>query len=162
MSNTILSLDQSSRVSGYAVFIDGTLYTYGKFTFDDYDMGERLVKIRNKVKELISQYSPDKVVFEDIQQQNNVANNVQTFKILAQVYGVVSELLTELHIPHTSVLAASWKSTLGIKGRTRVEQKRNAQQYVIDKFKEKPTQDECDAICIGEHYLHANTNDWSS
>lgn len=158
---TILALDQASKTSGYAVFINGALYTYGKFTFDQSDMGERLVSIRNKVKELINEYSPDKVIFEDIQQQNNVVNNIQTFKILAQVYGVISELLTELHIPNTSVLAASWKSTLSIKGKTRPEQKRNAQQYVIDKYGKKPTQDECDAICIGEHYIRASTNDWS-
>lgn len=158
---TILALDQSSRVSGYAVFQDDKLLTFGKFSFDNPDMGLRLNQIRNQVKSLVDKYQPDHVIFEDIQQQNNVANNVQTFKILAQVYGVISELLASLHISHSSVLAIQWKSTLGIKGRTRPEQKRNAQQYVIDKYGVKPTQDECDAICIGEHHIRISVNDWS-
>lgn len=158
---TVLSLDQSSRITGYAIFIDGKLETFGKFTVDDTDIDVRLVKIRNNVQSLIDKYAPDEIAYEDIQQQNNVANNVQTFKVLAEVYGVLSELFTELHIKHTPVLAASWKSTLGIKGRTRQEQKHNAQQYIINKYQQKPTQDECDAICIGEHYILSSINDWS-
>ncbi len=157
----ILALDQASKISGYAIFIDGKLETFGKFTFDNSDTDMRLVGIRNKIKELIEQYSVDEVVYEDIQQQNNVANNVQTFKVLAEVYGVVSELLAELRIPHTSVLSTVWKSSLSIKGRTRQEQKRSAQEYVIEKYKVKPTQDESDAICIGEHYIKSKGNDWS-
>lgn len=157
MSKTILAFDQASKISGYAVFIDGKLETYGKFTFDDVDIDVRLVKIRNKIIELVQQYNPTEVVYEDIQQQENV----QTFKTLAEVYGVLSEVLEELHIKHSSVLASSWKSSLGIKGRNRPEQKRNAQQYVIDHYGIKPTQDECDAICIGLFKVNQSANDWS-
>lgn len=88
-------------------------------------------------------------------------NNVQTFKTLAEVFGVLSELFTELKIKHTPVLASSWKSTLGIKGKNRSEQKRNAQEYIVNKYGIKPTQDECDAICIGAHYIANSINDWS-
>lgn len=157
---TILALDQSSRISGYSIFQDNKLLTYGKFAFDNPDMGKRLTQIRNQIKSLIEQYNPDHVIFEDIQQQNNVANNVQTFKTLAEVYGVISELLSSLNIPYSTVLASSWKSTLGIKGRTRAEQKQNAQQYIISKYNVKPTQDECDSICIGEHYIKAGKCAW--
>lgn len=124
---TILALDQSSRVSGYAIFQDDKLLNFGKFSFDNPDMGIRLTQIRNQVQSLIDQYHPDHVIFEDIQQQNNVVNNVQTFKILAEVYGVITQLLSSLHISYSTVLAIQWKSTLGIKGRTRQEQKKNAQ-----------------------------------
>lgn len=158
----LLALDQSSKCSGYAVFNNDTLITYGKFTFEDTDIGIRLMKIRNKMKELVDQYHPDEVAFEDIQQQDNIKNNVQTFKILAQVQGVVYELLTELKIPHKCILAATWKSTLGIKGKTRPEQKRNAQQFIIDKYKIKPTQDEVDSICIGEHYIKNERCAWAN
>lgn len=131
---TILSLDQSSKVTGYAVFKDNKLDTFGKFAFDDPDIGQRLSKIRYQVYTLIQLHRPDYVVFEDIQQQNNVANNVQTFKVLAEVYGVISELLTELEIPHSTILASSWKSVLNIKGRSRQEQKQNAQNYILNKY----------------------------
>ena len=162
MSN-LLAIDQASVTSGYAIFIAGKLVDYGKFTFNDDVIAERLVKIRTKVLELIAEYNIDEVAFEDIQMQGNVANNVQTFKILAEVFGIVYELATELKIKNSAVLASQWKSGLSIKGRTRPEQKRAAQAYVVNKYNQKPTQDECDAICIGEYALSQAVSafDWS-
>lgn len=149
----LLALDQSSRVTGWAIFDNGKLVTHGKFDAETVgsNIGKRLEYIRNKVKKLIEDNNIDEVIMEDIQMQGNVVNNVQTFKTLAEVFGVISELLVELDIPQSAVLASSWKSALGIKGRARAEQKRNAQQWVVDTYSVKPTQDECDAICIGAH-----------
>lgn len=152
----LLALDQSSKITGYAVFDkDGKLETYGKFTATAPSVDERLVEIKNKIQSLIDQYNIEQIALEDIQQQENV----QTFKILAEVYGVASEVIEEFNIPHTSVLASSWKSYLGIKGKSRQEQKHNAQKYVIEHYGIKPSQDECDAICIG---LYQSANDWSN
>lgn len=147
----LLALDQASKTTGYAVFIDGKLETYGKFTYEDSDIGIRLNRIRNKVSTLVADYDIDQIVFEDIQLQANVGNNVATFKVLAEVFGVIEELATELEIPHSAVLASVWKSTLKIRGASRPEQKRNAQAYVSTTYGVKATQDECDAICIGAH-----------
>lgn len=148
----ILALDQSSRITGWAVFDGHDLCEYGKIVYDSaIPIEERLYKLRNKVADLIDKYKIDEVVLEDIQLQNNVVNNVQTFKTLAEVYGVLSELCYELNIPQSAVLASSWKHTLGIKGANRAAQKKNAQDYVVATYNCKPTQDECDAICIGTH-----------
>ena len=152
MSN-LLALDQASVTSGYAVFKNGDLVDYGKFTFNDDVIAERLVKIRAKVIELIEEHDIDEVAFEDIQMQGNVTNNVQTFKVLSEVFGVVSEVLQEKKMKYTVVMSGTWKSTLGIKGRTRPEQKRNAQEYVLQTYNVKAIQDVCDAICIGAHVL---------
>jgi len=152
MSN-LLAIDQASVTSGYAVFKDGELVNYGKFTFNDDVIAERLVKIRAKVIELIQEYDIDEVAFEDIQMQGNVANNVQTFKVLSEVFGVIAETLQEKKMKYTIVMAGTWKSTLGIKGRTRPEQKKNAQEYVLKTYNVKAIQDVCDAICIGTHCL---------
>lgn len=148
-----LALDQSSRITGYAIFENAKLIDYGKFSVNDDDIGIRLMKIRQEVEQLIKYHKVEEVVFEDIQMQSNVVNNIQTFKILAEVFGVIYELVTELDLPNTAVLASSWKSTLQVKGRTRPEQKRNAQALVEKTFNIKPTQDECDAICIGLHHI---------
>ena len=80
-------------------------------------------------------------------------NNISTFKVLAEVFGVCDELFTELNIKNTAVLAGTWKSTLGIKGTTRPEQKKNAQIYVKNKYNIDVIQDIVDAICIGEHII---------
>lgn len=149
----LLALDQSSRITGWAVFDNGKLVNYGKFNAEvvGVNIGDRLEFIRNKIRKLIEDNQIDEVIMEDIQMQGNVVNNVQTFKILAEVFGVISELLVEMKIPQSAVLASSWKSALGIKGRARAEQKQNAQKWVVDTYSVKPTQDECDAICIGAH-----------
>lgn len=152
-STKLLALDQSSRTTGYAIFEDGKLIHHGAFTVTSDSIKDRLFKIRTKVLNIIQQYEITEVVMEDIQLQGNVVNNVQTFKTLAEVFGVISELLVELKLPQTAVLSTSWKSTLGIKGRISPEQKRNAQKWVVSEYGISPTQDECDAICLGVHYL---------
>lgn len=164
----LLALDQASVTTGWSVFFDDKLEAYGKFTIKEDDIGERLYKIRENVKSLIQKYDINEVAFEDIQLQNNVQNNVQTFKVLAEVFGIIYELVTELEIPHTAVLAGTWKSTLEIKGKNRPEQKRNAQAFVVNTYNIKPTQDECDAICIGTHMIRKTNQkkvvqdfDWS-
>ena len=163
----VLALDQSTRVTGWAVFADGALQEYGKFDAENAgkEMGKRLEYIRNKVKNLIEENNVTEVIIEDIQLQGNVANNVQTFKTLAEVFGVISELLTEMNIPQSAVLASSWKSALGIKGRARAEQKRAAQEWVVSTYNVRPTQDECDSICIGSYKLKTSDGvagfDWA-
>lgn len=150
---TLLALDQSSQTTGWAIFKNDQLFTYGKFTISNQNIGIRLNKIRKKIIELIEDYNVTEIVFEDIYLDGQKINNVQTFKVLAEVFGIVWELAEDLKIPNSAVLAGTWKSTLGIKGKTRAEQKRNAQAYVIEHIGEKPTQDEADAICIGVHHI---------
>lgn len=161
----LLALDQASRVSGWAFFNEGHLEAYGKITADQNDIGDRLYYIKNEVGKLIQKYNINEVAFEDIQLQGNVTNNVQTFKVLAEVFGVIYEYVTELGISNSATLASVWKSALNIKGKTRPEQKRNAQQYVLETYNVKATQDECDAICIGTYIINAkakeNIHDWS-
>lgn len=156
----LLALDQASKVTGWAIFEDDELKSYGKISLDDPNTDIRLVQLRQGIQTLVADYNIDEVIFEDIQQQNNVANNVQTFKVLAEVYGVVSELLQEIQIPHSTVLAASWKSTLGIKGQTRAEQKKNAQLYVEQNYGIHVIQDIADAVCIGTHHIKKNKCAW--
>ena len=151
----ILALDQASRTTGYAIFQEDRLIASGTFTYDDLDFSLRLVKIRNKVASLVNEYNINKILLEDIQLQGQT-NNVTTYKALAEVLGVLEELSRELGIPHELVHSQSWKSTLGIKGRDRATQKRNAQAFVVDCYNIKVSQDESDAICIGTHYVKSN------
>lgn len=159
----ILSLDQSTRITGWSVFDGEELVAYGKWDLDSsIPIAKRLMTIRNKVAELVHKYEIETLVLEDIQLQNNVVNNVQTFKALAEVFGVITEYCEEINLPWSAVLASSWKHTLGIRGANRTAQKKNAQEYIIKTFNIKPTQDECDSICIGLHYVKNEKGfDWS-
>ena len=157
----ILALDQSSRITGWAVFDEDQLIGYGKINLSkETEIGERLHTLRNSVSDLIKEFKIDKVILEDIYMDGQRVNNVQTFKVLAEVFGVLFELCVDLEIPVEAVLAGTWKSTLNIKGKTRPEQKRAAQAWVQENYNIKASQDEVDAICIGSHIIHQNINNW--
>lgn len=147
----LLALDQASVITGYAIFENDKLITYGKIKLEDEEIGPRLLTLRNEIKKLIDENNITTVAFEDIQMQASVGNNVKTFKVLANVYGVILELCEELQLKYKIVSSNTWKSTLKIKGKNRAEQKRNAQNYVQERYGVNCTQDEADAICIGSH-----------
>lgn len=77
--------------------------------------------------------------------------NVETFKVLAHVFGIIWELAEELNIKNEPILSGTWRKGLGIAGRTRSEQKKNAQKWVSDNFNLKVSEDAADAICIGAY-----------
>lgn len=165
---TVLALDQSSKITGYAIFIDGALNHSGTINLADSDLGTRLMQLREQITTFITDWHVDYVIYEDIQLQDVQGSKevgIKTFKILAEVLGNVEELLTELRIPHEAVLAITWKSVVGIKGQKRPEQKKNAQLYVKTNYGLDVSEDESDAICIGTYYIiHTRQNDaydWS-
>ena len=112
------------------------------------DLYENILKpAREKIRELIEQSKANKVVIEDIQQQNR---NVGTYKKLAMLMGVLLCLFQELGLPFEVVTPTRWKSFCQIKGKKRVEQKENTAAFVQDKFKLSDlTEDMADAISLG-------------
>ncbi len=165
MSN-LLALDQSSHTTGYAVFKNGELIKLSHFTFNDEDLGVRLEKIRKQIIQIIEEYNIDEVVFEDIQLQDMAGGKevgIKTFKILAEVLGVIYELLTEMKIKNTAVAPIVWKATFKIAGKGRSQEKKMAKAHIQSTFGLACTEDEADAACIGLHYLKKQTAefDWS-
>lgn len=161
----LLALDQSSRVSGYAVFEDGKLISSNYFSFSNAELGKRLERIRIKIKELIDQYKINEVVLEDIQLEDTVSNNVVTYKALAEVIGVITELLVELKIKYSLIQPNVWRKQLSISGYRRADCKQKAQKYVKDHYNLDASEDVCDAICIGASQfsqpVSATSFDWS-
>lgn len=151
----ILAIDQSSRCNGYAIFENNELIETGTFTLTSDDVGERLVQLREEVTKFIKDNQIDIVLFEDIQLQSGMAG-VTTYKVLAEVFGVIQELVTELGVEYHIVHSQTWKSALNIKGKARAEQKKNAQTYVNNTYNIKVSQDAADAICIGASYIKQN------
>lgn len=154
----LLALDQSSRCSGWAIFDNKELIDSGTFTLYSDDIGERLVQYRQHLSDLIDKYKIEEIAFEDIQMQNQI-NNVQTFKVLAEIFGITQEYLVEYNYPYHIVSSNTWKSKLQIKGRTRQEQKKNAQAYVLEHYNKKVSQDEADAISLGTSVLLSDNSE---
>ena len=152
-----ISFDQATSITGYSVFKDRELINYGKLTSSGEDFMRFSIQ-KEKVYDVIKKYLeiyPDEeiiVTLEEIQLQANTT----TFKVLAQLQGVLATMITESFpdVKLEFMFASSWKSFAKIKGAKRAEQKKNAQLYVQDVFKAKATQDETDAILIGWAQCH--------
>lgn len=162
----ILALDQSSRTTGYTVLSNGKIIKVSHFTCTSNDLGDRLEDIRNKVLNLIKEYDIDKVVFEDIQLQDINGSReagIKTFKILAEVFGVIHELLTEINMEYSVAMPIQWKAHFKIAGKGRAKEKKMTQDYVLKTFGIKCTEDEADSLCIAMYYYDSITNsfDWS-
>ena len=95
------------------------------------------MKIRQKIQELIKEYNITEVVLEDIQMEKGVGNNVITFKALAEVIGVITELLAELKIPFKIIPSSTWRCGLDIKGNQRKVYKKVLQKKIILKLPRK-------------------------
>ena len=120
--SNLLALDQSSHTTGYAIFKDGKPVVISHFDAKGQDLGDRLEWIRNKIISLIKEYDIDEVVFEDIQLQDINGSReagIKTFKILAETFGVIHELLTEIKMDYTIVPPIVWKASFKIAGKGR-------------------------------------------
>ena len=160
----ILALDQSSTITGYAIFKNDQPIVISHFTAKGNDLGSRLEQIRNKIIELINKYEIDEVIFEDIQLQDMAGGKeigIKTFKILAEVFGVIHELLTELEMDYTIVPPIVWKATFKIAGKGRAKEKKLAQEYVLNTYGIKCTEDEADATCIGAHFIKKQNSEFN-
>lgn len=148
----ILSLDQSTKITGYSIFINNNLDTYGLLIVnqDETNPIERLKEMNDKIVALIKDVSPDYVVFEHVQFQNNYG----TFQLLSQLQGVVMTNLFNIDLGFTIIEPTAWKSYCKIKGRKRIEQKLNTQIFVKEKYGVDVSEDEADAIGIGHWAIH--------
>lgn len=158
MEKALLTLDQATTCTGWALWLNGELSDFGHLTPQG-DYLERIVQLRAWVLFNIEHHNKNiKIVIEDIQLQtnpgDNKSQNVLIYKKLAHAQGVLLELLTALKIEYEIMSSSTWKSRCGIKGTVRSEQKKNAQKFVTEIYKIKTTQDEADAICIGHAVLY--------
>lgn len=142
----ILSIDQSTKISGYSIFDNKQLISYGKLEVDTKENPiERMNQMYDKIVNLINSIQPDFIVFEDVQFQQNYG----TFQQLSQLQGIVMSILFERNIGFQIVQPTKWKSFCQIKGRKRIEQKANTIQMVKEKYNLEVSEDEADAIGIG-------------
>lgn len=155
----VIGLDQATYTTGFSIFCDGELETYGVFQTSLDNVVERNNAVKNWLISMVENWKPDYVALEDIQLQQlggkqvkNADNvvGVQTFKILAQLQGVLLNTLFELGVPTEVVYPATWRAHCQIKGRTKVDRKRSMQIKVKEWFDVSVSDDEADAIGIGK------------
>ena len=161
----ILSLDNSTKITGWAVFEDDKLIRYGHFTCKGDDFHLRISQTKCLIASLIENFDIDFVVLEDIQLQDSkdgvsfeANRGIITFKQLACLQGVLANYLIENNFKYLFMFCSSWRSVLGITGKHSSILKSKAKQVVFNLYKIDVLTDEADAICIGWAYINKERN----
>ena len=146
----VVSMDQSTKLSGYAVFDDGKYVESGiiDMSKSKLETGERSFEMAKALWKVIKHYKPEHLVIEETQQQSNV----KTVIILARLQGMILGY-AEAHKVKTHILQPSkWRSTLQFSQGPKVKRAELKQQsidYVKEHLGIDRTEDECEAIAEG-------------
>lgn len=166
----ILAVDQA-RHGAWAVYNyeRKKLLDYGTWGFDskNYTFEQAILHIEALLSEVIRTHDIEAVFLEDIQ----LRQNVQSFKRLAQLQGVLVNLCEKTNIIYNLVAPTQWQNYCKARGRTTKEIKSKVTeidptgkksskvlslQFVRDNFEIETDNDNLsDAVCIG-HYVVNN------
>ena len=146
-SKRTIALDNATHITGWAIFDDNELVSYGKYTTKTTETSDRILEMGDWLTNLLYKWEPNTIILEDIQQQNNVT----TFKVLAKLQGVLEYISKKNDVEYYIISPATWKSYNKVQGRTRVDQKKSAQLIVTQLYGMQATQDESDAILLGKY-----------
>lgn len=153
----IISFDQSTRLTAYAVFDDGKLEQYNFIKLKTKDTDKRFVEMIQRIVEVIADVAPDVVVLENVSLQTNAA----TLTSLARLLGAITGWCIFEDIQYDLYYASQWRSILGFKnGRNcnREYYKEKAIAYIKDLFGVDEGDDVAEAICIGLAYIKDKVN----
>ena len=155
---TILSLDLSSKSSGWAIFEDGFLKDYGCITSSSLDLLKRINIMKDELKTIVEKYQPNKVVAEEVRPENGM-QNIKTHRALMWLQGGVALMLYDYNkkLELDLIYPSSWRAAIGIKtgrGIKRTSLKEKDIQFVKENYNLDVNDDEADAICIGYSQCH--------
>ena len=146
----VISFDQSTRVTGFAIFVDGKYFRSGIIDLSKIkNTEERTREMGIAICKEISLNAPDVIIIEEVAMQSNA----DTLKKLARIQGVAIGFAAAHNIPLHILEPSRWRSVLRFKQGSKVkreELKKQSADYVKDKYGLQLREDETEAICIGE------------
>lgn len=148
----ILSFDQSTNLTGYAVFTNSKLKNFGLIDCHNLSGEERFKKMIMEVYALIDSVKPGFVVIENVQNQANA----QAVIMLARLQGAIIGYCYKKNIPWKMYLPTQWRKLIGIKqgkGIKRDELKAQSLEFVKTITDDLVSEDIAEAIAIGCAYL---------
>lgn len=105
----ILSLDTSSKITGYAVFNNGKLIRYSSIDKSDIkNSDERMQDMVRCLIILIEREAPDVVVVEE----TVVTRNPQTQRMLSMILGAVFGTCVSNHFNYCSLRPTQWRKAV--------------------------------------------------
>ena len=153
----ILALDAATNITGYSIYDDGVLVSYGTYKAKEGNAEQRINEMKKWLCAALEEWEPDFVGCEHIQLQAYGGSNkmqVETYRVLANLQGVILDTLFEACIDHDLAYATEWRKYCGVgEGTGRENKKKQAQDKVKLWYDQDCTQDEADAICIGKYFV---------
>lgn len=148
-SRRVLSLDTASKVTGWALFVNGKYKCSGTIDLHkDKNSITRVARMCSSIVELIKEHSPTDIVIEEMPS----TRNAKTTRMLSKIIGAVYYHCLVNRIPYEEASCAKWRGTLGIDKRKREEAKLASINRVKTVYSKDINDDEADAINIGEAY----------
>lgn len=146
----VLSFDQASAKSGFALYDDGKLVDHGVIAVKEKDAALKLNIMFAEIANKIEENTPDLVVIEGTALQSNAYSLI----MLAQLQGMIVGYCYKKNVEYKIVGATTWRKALGFRQGPKVarkELKAQAKELALKLVNEdkKVTEDEADAICIG-------------
>ena len=154
----ILSLDCSTKSTGYAVFEEKSLKEYGCITSSSTDLFKRIHKMVDEIKVLIEKNKIEKIILEEVRPELGT-QNLKTHRALMWLQGAIA-LMVHDNFPKVEsiyVYPSEWRKSCKIKtgrGVVRETVKQHDIRFVEETFGIKVNDDIADAIGIGYAHLH--------
>lgn len=163
----ILALDAATKITGYSVYDNGVLVSYGIYKVDDkLDTEQRINEMKKWLIAAMKEWEPDFIGLENIQLQSfgKGQYQVEMYRTLANLQGVLIDAIFEACIDHDLAYSVEWRKYCGVgDGTGRENKKKQAQEKVKLWYGQNCTQDEADAICLGKYFvskLKKNKSTW--
>lgn len=165
-----MSLDLSTKSTGYAVYQGKQLIEYGCIKASSTDVIKRIIKIVGELEFLLRKYNFDLIIAEEVLPDSKLpteamTQNKHTEKVLMYLQAAVVFLIHENYSNSEIrfLYPSEWRSACNIKtgrGIRRDSLKSADIEFVQNTFNFTPENDDvADAIGIGYGYLHLPTEE---
>ena len=149
----VVALDTSTKVTGWALFIDGKYKRSGSIDMHKVrDSFTRTKEMCFHITTLITQLKADVVVIEELP----TMRNMKTVRALSRIIGAVFYHCIYKGIKYEEISCAVWRSVFGIDNKNRDNAKIMSINRVKRVYHKSLSDDETDAINIGEAYCIRN------
>lgn len=163
----LLSLDLSTKSTGYAVFEDDVLVDYGCIKASSTDVINRIQKITKEINNVLLKHSNiKKIVVEEVRPENGQkgVGNLRTHKVLMWLQAALEFLIHDnfASISIEYLYPSEWRKVCGIQtGRAIMREKlKQADINFVKKIYNIEVNDDiADAIGIGHAYIIKETNE---
>ena len=157
----VLSIDGSTKSTGFALFDGKELKHYKCVTASSSDLATRIKKMVFALDEILSKNKVDIIVLEEVRPEQGL-QNIKTHKALMYLQGAFYLLIQERfkHIKIEYLYPNEWRSKCGIKtgaGVRRSSLKPLDIKFVKETYGLDVNDDIADAIGIGHAYIYENS-----